>query len=142
MSLNLNQMKKIILLFSLFLTLAITQSCFEATAGTIEIVSPEEAASIMESEAAVLVDVRSKKEFEAGHIEGAINIPVDSENLHEIIARLDQEEPVMVYCNGGRQSAQCAKILEEKGFTKIFDLDGGLSTWKASGREIVLKTKE
>lgn len=135
-------MKKIFLLFSLFLTLAITQSCFEATAGTIEIVSPEEAASIVESEAAVLVDVRSKKEFEAGHIEGAINIPVDSENLHEIIARLDQEEPVMVYCNGGRQSAQCAKILEEKGFTKIFDLDGGLSTWKASGREIVLKTKE
>lgn len=135
-------MKKFILILSLICTTAMIQSCFDAKAGTIEIVSPEEAESIMESQSAQLVDVRSREEFEAGHIAGAINIPVDSENLDEIIAGLNSEEPIMVYCNGGRESAQCAKILEDKGFKKIFDLDGGMSKWNASGREIVLKTKE
>ncbi|PQJ30692.1 hypothetical protein BST92_01525 [Nonlabens arenilitoris] len=135
-------MKKIILLLSLICTIALTQSCFEAKAGTVELVSSEEAADIIKSQSAQLVDVRSKEQFEAGHIEGAINIPVDSENLNEIIAGLNVKEPVLVYCNGGRQSAQCAKILEDKGFIKIFDLDGGLSKWTTSGREIVLKTNE
>jgi len=124
------------------LAVAVTQSCFDAKAGTIEMISPEEAEAIMESEAAVVVDVRSKKQFETGHLEGAINIPLDSKNLQKIIAELNHKEPVLVYCDGGLESAQCAKILEDKGFIKIFDLDGGLSKWKASGKEIVLKTKE
>ncbi len=135
-------MKKIFLILSLIFTLTLTQSCFESGAGIIEIVSPEEAESIIESQAAQLVDVRSKEQFAAGHLAGAINIPVDSDNLDEVIAALDHKEPVLVYCNGGRQSAQCAKILEDNGFVKIFDLDGGLSKWTASGREIVLQTKE
>ncbi|MBF4983190.1 rhodanese-like domain-containing protein [Nonlabens mediterrranea] len=135
-------MKKLILLVVLIITLSITQSCVEAQAGTVEIVSSDEAAAIIKTQSAQLVDVRSKDQFDAGHISGAINIPVDSENLNEIIAGLNDKEPVLVYCNGGRESAQCAKILEDKGFTKIFDLDGGLSKWTTSGREVVLKTKE
>ncbi|WOI21595.1 rhodanese-like domain-containing protein [Nonlabens ulvanivorans] len=135
-------MKKLILLLSLICIIALTQSCFEAKAGAVELVSSEEAADIIKSQSAQLVDVRSKVEYDASHIAGAINIPVDSENLNEIIAGLNDKEPILVYCNGGRQSAQCAKILEDKGFIKIFDLDGGLSKWTTSGREIVLKTNE
>lgn len=135
-------MKKILLFLILICTISVTQGCFESQAGIIEVVSPEEGASIIESQAAQLVDVRSKKEYDAGHIAGAINVPVDSDNLDEIIAGLNSEKPVMVYCNGGLQSAQCAKILEDKGFVKIFDLDGGLSKWTTSGRDIVLQTKE
>ena len=133
-------MKKILFLCLLLVSTLSINSCFEAKAGSIQIINPDEAATLLDAEEAVLVDVRSQAAYEAGHIANAINIPVESDDLEDLIAKLDQSEPVMVYCNGGGQSAECAKILEEKGFKKIYDLDGGLSSWQASGRKIVLKT--
>ncbi len=132
-------MKKILFLCLLLVSIFSLNSCFEAKAGSIQIINPDEAATLLDAEEAVLVDVRSAQQFEAGHIANAINIPVESENLEDLIATLDNDQPVMVYCNRGGQSAECAKILEEKGFKKIYDLDGGLSSWEASGRKIVLK---
>jgi len=76
---------------------------------------------------ALLVDVRTPEEYGAGHIEGAVNIP-----LGELGARLkelgDPKQPVVVYCRSGNRSGQAARQLKAEGFTKVSDL-GAMSRW-------------
>ena len=76
---------------------------------------------------AVLVDVRSRDEFAAGHIEGARNIPVDElpGRLPEVGAR---DKPVVVYCASGMRSSAAAASLKKSGFTLVYDL-GAKSRW-------------
>jgi len=65
---------------------------------------------------AVLLDVRTPEEFAIGHIDGALNIPID--DLGARIAELaDKDNPVIVYCRSGSRSAQAAKTLEKAGFS-------------------------
>ena len=47
-----------------------------------------------------------------------------------------QSKPVIVYCRSGRRSAECAKQLKEKGFVKIYDLEGGIAKWEFEGFEV------
>ncbi len=72
---------------------------------------------------AALVDVRSPGEFGAGHIEGAINIPVDQiAARHAEIGAKDR--PVVVYCASGMRSASAASTLKSLGFTTVADVGG------------------
>lgn len=74
-----------------------------------------------------LVDVRSADEYEASHIEGARNLPLD-----ELAGRLGELEPkhewVVVYCRSGNRSAQAAATLRDGGFLQVFDL-GPMTNW-------------
>jgi phage shock protein E len=77
---------------------------------------------------AKLLDVRTPQEFAAGHIEGALNVPV-----HELPSRLtaagpDKSAPVVVYCRSGARSARAAGMLKEAGYTRVYDL-GAMSRW-------------
>jgi phage shock protein E len=80
---------------------------------------------------ALLLDVRTPEEFGSGHVEGALNVPVQvlAEQLSTLPAKKDQD--VVVYCRSGARSARAASILKDAGFTKVHDL-GGMSNWKAS----------
>ena len=68
-----------------------------------------------------LVDVRTPGEFQAGHLEGAINLP-----LSDLPAQLrqlgDRRQPLVVYCRSGGRSGQARRVLEAAGFTAVFDL--------------------
>lgn len=74
-----------------------------------------------------LVDVRSAAEFAAGHLPGAINLPVD-----ELGARLDEvgprDKPVVVYCAVGGRAARAARLLGDAGFRAVHNL-GAMSNW-------------
>jgi phage shock protein E len=74
-----------------------------------------------------LVDVRSAGEYQAGHVEGALNIPVTElkERLQELEPR---EKTVIVYCRTGHRSAAAASILAAAGFSDVFDL-GSIRNW-------------
>ena len=77
------------------------------------------------SAGATLVDVRSDGEWQSGHLEGAVHIPVN-----EIAARmseLPQGHPVVVYCASGMRSAQAAGVLRSAGY-EVRDL-GAMSNW-------------
>ena len=77
-----------------------------------------------------LVDVRTASEFADGHIEGAVNIPV--QDLERRVEELeDRSDAVVVYCRSGRRSAQAKKILESAGFAQVYDL-GGIGRWDQS----------
>jgi phage shock protein E len=79
------------------------------------------------ADGALLVDVRSSSEFSGGHIEGALNIPIQ-----ELSGRMGElggkDEQIVVYCQSGGRSAMAKRLLERDGFTKVHDM-GGIGRW-------------
>lgn len=79
------------------------------------------------AEGALFIDVRTPEEYDARHLEGAVNIP-----LSELSRRLDElggiENAVVLYCRSGNRSHQAARLLESRGFEEVYDL-GGYGNW-------------
>ena len=78
------------------------------------------------AQGAILVDVRSIQEYKEGHLSGAINIPD-----FEILKRVNREIPklnqaVVLYCQYGGRSRNVKKVMEDMGYTNVFNLYGGL----------------
>lgn len=96
-------------------------------------VSPAEAVQMLETH--TVIDVRTPPEFAAGHIAGALNIPVEASDFGVRISQLDPAEPYLVYCRTGRRSAIAADIMAEAGFTDVADA-GGLDQLAQAGAPI------
>lgn len=77
-----------------------------------------------------LIDVRTPEEFEAGHIENALNIDFFSEQFNADFEKLDKEKPIYIYCKSGNRSGQAAKKLAVMGFEMIYDLKGGFLNYQ------------
>ena len=74
-----------------------------------------------------LVDVRTPQEFAAGHIEGAVNIPV--QDLEQRMVELEpRERPLVLYCRSGNRSGRAAQMLKSAGYTAVHDL-GAIGRW-------------
>ena len=84
-----------------------------------------------------ILDVRSKEEFDSGHIEGAYLIPVSE--LENRLAELPQDKPIIVYCRSGSRSTSAANILLEKGFKEIFNMTGGITEWQSKGFPVIVE---
>lgn len=76
---------------------------------------------------AQLIDLREPKEFEAGHILGARNIPTTQFRTRYKEIRPDL--PVYLYCQNTGRSARAALQLKKKGYNQIYQLQGGFKTW-------------
>lgn len=95
--------------------------------GTIDYVYTKE---LMINENAILVDVRSEDEYNEGHIDGALLLPVDNINedsASEVIESKDST--VIVYCRSGNRSSQALQILNDLGYENVYDL-GAMSNWE------------
>lgn len=128
-------MKKfvLVLLFSFFLF-----SCQESKEGKIEMITPEQVYDAVHSDSSLqLVDVRTVEEYSVSHLENAQNICVTNDDFKEKVAGLDKNKPVYVYCQKGGRSARAAEILKELGFTKVYDLEGGIENWEDKKLETV-----
>ena len=91
----------------------------------------------LQNSGALLLDVRDAKDYEAGHIIEARNIPAA-----EVASRVDslkkfKEKPVIVYCDGGFTSAGAARALRASGFPKVVTLNGGLNSWRQDNLPLV-----
>jgi len=82
-----------------------------------------------------LVDVRTPQEWESGTIEGATKINFFDKNFQEQLMKLDKNKPVYVYCATGGRSGKAAKQMEKMGFKKVYNLNGGITAWKAAGEK-------
>ena len=73
-----------------------------------------------------LIDVRSSQEFEEGHLDGAINIPVYNikQNIEKLVKNKD--ENIILYCSSGYRSKEAKDILEDLGYENVYNLEGGL----------------
>lgn len=84
----------------------------------------DEVVAAMKDPDAVIIDVRVKDQFDAGHIDGAKHIPLaDIKNSIDILKPY-KDKKIVFYCNSGNQSGQAAKILEDNGFKSVYNADG------------------
>ncbi|MGB8602452.1 MAG: rhodanese-like domain-containing protein [Rhizomicrobium sp.] len=77
-----------------------------------------------------LIDVRQPDEFAAGHIDGAILMPLD--RLPTEYTRIPKGVKLVVYCRSGHRSAQAVSFLRSNGYDKAVSLDGGFTAWSAA----------
>lgn len=87
-------------------------------------VAPARARELVTS-GALLVDVRTPGEFESGHLDGAVNIPIAS--LESRLAEIPRNKPVVVYCAAGSRSSRAAGILDAAGY-QVSNL-GPMARW-------------
>jgi rhodanese-related sulfurtransferase len=78
----------------------------------------------------VILDVRTKEEFDAGNIENGVNIDIFQSNFNKEIAKLDKEKIYLVYCHSGGRSARAAAAFCNLGFKNVYNLSGGYSSWE------------
>ena len=74
----------------------------------------------------IIVDVRSRREFKEGHLNGAINIPLHEINKKVTEQLVNKSDKVLVYCQYGIRSKKAVEIFEDLGYTQIYNLKGGL----------------
>ena len=99
-------------------------------------VSIQEAIEVMEQKTdLVIIDVRTVGEFDEGHIEDAINIPVDELATH--LDELSKDDELLVYCRTGNRSGSAVTILSDAGYTRIYHMHEGISVWIQQGHPVV-----
>jgi rhodanese-related sulfurtransferase len=100
-------------------------------------ISGTEAVALMNKAGALVLDVRDAKEYEAGHITNARNIPAG-----ELAGKIDtlkkyREKPVIVYCENGSAAAGASQTLRTQGFAQVVTLRGGLGGWRQDNLPLV-----
>ncbi|MBF6642463.1 thioredoxin fold domain-containing protein [Flavobacterium sp. J49] len=81
-----------------------------------------------------LLDVRTPAEFSGEHIDNAVNVNWNGDDFVTKANAYDKTKPIFVYCKVGGRSAQAANKLVELGFKEVYNLDGGIMKWNASGK--------
>jgi hydroxyacylglutathione hydrolase len=82
------------------------------------------------TDAPVIIDIRSEKEWNAGHIPDSLNIPLN--HLRERVSELPSNRGVVVHCEGGYRSAIAASLLAGAGRPEVMDMVGGFKAWTTS----------
>ena len=85
----------------------------------------------------IVIDLRTKDEFEEGHISGARVIPFYATNFLRMVSQLDRGATLFLYCQKGRQSPQALKALDSLRFSRLLMLDGGIAAWTQAGLPVV-----
>lgn len=80
-----------------------------------------------------LLDVRTPQEYAEGHIDGAFNINIQSDDFQQRAEKeLSKDSTILVYCRSGRRSMEAAEMLTKLGY-KVVNLKGGIIEWKGDG---------
>ena len=120
--------------------LAVIAFCCAARGAAVHRLNPQDAEKLLAEGDVYLLDVRTPKEFEIGHIPNAQLIP-----LRELDGRLkelpkDRTQPVLVYCSNGDRSAKAAHLLYREGRKDVYTLTGGLRAWVAAQKPLQVAT--
>lgn len=96
-------------------------------------VSVQEATTLLSGEeGAVVLDVRTPAEYDAGHIDGAVNANFLGDDFVAAIAELDRDATYVLHCKSGARSAKALEVMKEQGFTNIAHLTDGYDGWEAA----------
>lgn len=117
-------------------TTALLAGC-SSSEGSVENVSADQFLTAAAAPGAVVVDVRTPAEFADGHVEGAINVNVESADFATQIAALPKDTKYAVYCRTGRRSAVATEQMAAAGFTSLVNLEGGVADLQSAGAPIV-----
>ena len=100
-------------------------------------VSPQELVNLVNKEGAIVLDVRDSKEFAAGHIVDAVNVPHTA--LESRLSELEKykEKPVTIVCKMGQHAGTAGALLRKAGFASVSRLSGGMTEWRNQNLPVV-----
>lgn len=85
----------------------------------------------------LVIDVRTPREYQGGHLEGATNIDFYAKDFAARLAGIDRGQTCLVHCAVGGRSTKALETLRKLGFTNVIHLDGGLKAWEKAGKPVV-----
>lgn len=106
------------------------ESTTQNAAAEFKNISAGEFAKIKKDENAIVVDVRTPAEIAEGYITGAtVFADINGNNFESEIGKLDKNRTYIVYCRSGARSSRASEYMINNGFTKVYNLSGGISNW-------------
>jgi rhodanese-related sulfurtransferase len=94
-------------------------------------ITPQAAYEKLQKEEPLLIDVRTPEEYNEGHIEGSLLIPLDTLEANLPKLANSKDRPLIVYCRSGARSAIASRLLADQGF-KPLNVSGGINEWSAA----------
>ncbi len=85
----------------------------------------------------IILDVRTDAEYKEGHLANASQLDYYKDDFKKQVEKLDKTKPIFVYCKGGGRSNSSCEILKGLGFKEVYDLKGGITSWKDAGKAVV-----
>lgn len=98
-------------------------------------VTVSEGKQMIDSGDIFILDVRTKEEYDTGHIKGSILIPL--QEIEKRYNEIPRDRKILVYCKTGHRSTQASEILVKNGFKQIYNMKGGITEWTKAGYEII-----
>jgi phage shock protein E len=83
----------------------------------------------------VVLDVRTREEYEAGHIPGAVHLDVNAPDFTEKVTKLDRNKTYLVHCAMGGRSVKACQKMTQLDFPKLYNLEGGFKAWEKAGHK-------
>jgi phage shock protein E len=99
-------------------------------------VGVEEFEKLWKEKKGVVLDVRTTKEYQAGHIPGALNIDVNATDFDKKVAELDKSKTYLVHCASGVRSVRACEKMKRMEFKELMNLQGGMKAWEKAGKEV------
>ena len=130
-------MKKLLALFALVGVLFVAGCGSGGAASAVQAVDPQTFLTTASQPGVTVIDVRTPAEYAAGHVDGAVNIDVEGATFSTDIAKLDKNGTYAVYCHSGRRSGIATDQMGQAGFTKVYNLKGGIADLQAAGAQVV-----
>ena len=102
---------------------------------TIELVSPAEAAQVIDDDPAglVVLVIRTPEEFNEVRLPGAVNIDFYAPDFADQLDGLDKDDPYVMYCRSGNRSSEAVETMKDLGFVEVYEVDGGIVNWYDAG---------
>lgn len=125
-------------LVSLFVAFLVAILVLESRRGGAKI-SAQGAVSLINSNEAIVVDIRDRKEFAEGRITGSVNIPLNALKSRAGELNKHKDKQIIVADKMGQHSAMAVKQLNAEGYANVVRLNGGVGDWKASNLPLVKK---
>ena len=88
-----------------------------------------------------LLDIRTRQEFDAGHLQGAMVLDYRDSTFTEKLGQLDRNRTYLIYCRTGHRTGLVMPVLKEMGFNTIYHMLGGITDWKKEGLPGVVDVK-
>lgn len=113
------------------LLLVLTLSGCASNSNTSKVIDYQKALELIDEKQALIVDVRTLDEYNTSHIENAILIPLDTITTEPLEQIPDLDAPIIVYCRSGNRSNQALGLLEDIGYSEVYDL-GSINNWEGT----------
>ncbi len=110
-----------------FMVSVVSCSAKQSSDSILKNISAAEAAKMIAKDSTVvIIDIRTKEEYDTGHIAGALNFNYYSQAFKSQISSLDSSKKYIIYCRSGNRSGKAMPMFEEAGFKEVYNIEDGI----------------